>query len=83
MKLSKENSISLAEQVILSKDKIPVAVIMPIDEYNSLRETAEIMSDTELVVGIMRANKDIRKGRTYPLREVFDAKGKVRCRSHR
>ena len=83
MRLSKEKVIPLAEQVILSKDKIPVAVIMPIDKYNSLRETAEIMSDTELVVGIMRANEDIKKGRTHPLTEVFDAKGRVRRRSHR
>lgn len=82
MKSSKESVTPLAEQLILSEDKKPVGVIVPIDKYNSLRETAEIMSDTELVAGIMRANEDIRKGHTHPLMEVFNAKGRVHSRNH-
>ena len=75
---SKRDIALLAEQVILSQDKKPLAVIVPIDKYNSLRETAEIVSDPELVAGIVRADNDIKKGRTHPLMEVFDAKGRVR-----
>ena len=80
---SKVDTISLAEQVILSQDKKPIAVIIPIDRYNSLKETAEIVSDIGLMAGILRANEDIKKGRTHPLMEVFNAKGRVRRRNHR
>ena len=79
---SKRDATLLAEQVILSQDKKPLAVIVPIDRYNSLKETAEIVSDPELMVGILRADNDIKKGRTHLLMEVFDANGRVRSRNH-
>ena len=45
-------------------------VVIPLEEYESLRETLEILSDTELVKDIEDARKAFREGRTVSWEEV-------------
>jgi PHD/YefM family antitoxin component YafN of YafNO toxin-antitoxin module len=42
-----------------------------IEEYESLIETLEILSDRELVKSIERGLKDVKAGRVHPLKDVF------------
>ncbi len=49
-------------------------VLLSIDEYESLIETLEILSDRDLMAGIRRGLKDEKAGKLQPLNEVFPAK---------
>jgi PHD/YefM family antitoxin component YafN of YafNO toxin-antitoxin module len=46
-------------------------VLLNIEEYESLIETLEILSDRELVKRIERGLKDTKAGRLYPHKDVF------------
>ena len=46
-------------------------VLLSIEEYESLIETLEILSDRELVKSIERGLKDVKAGRVYPLKDVL------------
>ncbi|MCK4430476.1 MAG: type II toxin-antitoxin system Phd/YefM family antitoxin [Candidatus Aminicenantes bacterium] len=46
-------------------------VLISIEEYESLIETLEILSDRELVESINRGLKDEKKGRLHSYEEVF------------
>ncbi len=39
-------------------------VLVPVDEYNSMRETIEILSDPALVREIRRARREFKEGKT-------------------
>jgi len=49
-------------------------VLLSIEEYESLIETLEILSDRELMTSIRRGLKDEKAGRLHPHKEVFPAK---------
>lgn len=54
----------------------PKVVIMNAEEYDSWRETLDIMSNPELVQGIEEGKKDLREGRYITLDEYM-AKNKL------
>ena len=39
-------------------------VLVPVEEYNSMRETIEILSDPTLVRDIRRARREFKEGKT-------------------
>ena len=45
-------------------------VRVSIEEYESMKETLEVLQDKELVGSIARGLEDLRKGRTIPHSEV-------------
>lgn len=49
-------------------------VLLGIEEYESLIETLEILSDRDLMAGIRRGLKDEKARRLHPLKEVFPDK---------
>jgi len=49
-------------------------VLLGIEEYESLIETLEILSDRDLMVSIRRGLKDVKAGRVHPYTEVFPEK---------
>jgi len=48
------------------------AVLLSEDEYDSLLETAELLSIPNLKESLNEADKDINKGKVYSIEEVFD-----------
>ena len=58
------------EHVIVTRRGRPAAAIVPIDEYEGLEETAEILSDPAAVRAIQRGLADLRAGRTASLDDV-------------
>lgn len=55
---------------VISRKGEPAAVLLSADEYESLMETLEIMTDPKLVKEIERGLEDIRAGRVVPLENV-------------
>ena len=49
-------------------------VLLGIEEYESLIETLEILSDRDLVASIRRGLKDVKAGKIHPYAEVLPEK---------
>lgn len=58
------------EHIIVTRHGRPAAAIVPIDEYEGLEETAEILSDPAAVRAIQRGLADLKAGRVSTLDEV-------------
>jgi antitoxin YefM len=54
-------------RVVITKHGHPAAVILSVDDLESLEETLEILSDPELLAAIREAEEDVRKGRARRL----------------
>ena len=74
MKLSQlvAEVLSLDEEITITRNGKPVAIIVSPDEFDSWKETLAIRADTELMAEIRRGLADIRKKRKlYTLEELF------------
>lgn len=58
------------EHVIVTRRGRPAAAIVPIDEYEGLEETAEILSDPAAVRAIQRGLADLKAGRVSTVDEL-------------
>jgi prevent-host-death family protein len=66
------------EEIIITKNGKPEAVLMSYEEYEGWLETLEITRDPELMAGIHEAKADIKAGRLYTKEEVFGAVKKAK-----
>ena len=74
MKLSQlvEEVSSLDEEITITRNGKPVAIIVSPDEFDSWKETLAIRADMELMAEIRRGLEDIKKKRKlYTLEELF------------
>lgn len=58
------------DHVVISRNGRPIALLMSLDEYESLQETIEVLSDEELMEQLRESEEDVKAGRTYSLEEV-------------
>ena len=75
MKLSElvEEVSSRDEEVTITKNGKPVAILVSPDEFDSWKETLAIRADEELMSEIRRGVKDLKKKRKlYTLGELFE-----------
>jgi antitoxin YefM len=74
MKLSQlvEEVSSLDEEITITRNGKPVAIIVSPDEFDSWKETLAIRADAEFMAEIHRGLEDIKKKRKlYTLEELF------------
>lgn len=66
--------LSTDEEVIITKNGSPAAVLISPDEYESLKETIAIRSDSSLMSDIKKGIKALKnkKARLYTLEELFN-----------
>ena len=67
-----------ARYVVTRRGK-PEAVILSLDDYESLMETLDILADPRAMAAIRRGMEDIRKGRTRSLEEINKSLAKLSC----
>ena len=60
----------LREHVIVTRHGRPAAVLVPVNEYEALEETAEILSDTETMAAIEEGRSEVERGETVTLDEL-------------
>lgn len=60
----------LMDEYIITVNGKPAAVIMSADEYESWKETTEIMSDPELMQAIKEGEAQLEKGEYITLEEL-------------
>ena len=58
------------EQIEITKNGKPRAVIMSADEFDSWKETMEVLSDEQLMKDIRQAEKEFREGKSIPWEQV-------------
>jgi PHD/YefM family antitoxin component YafN of YafNO toxin-antitoxin module len=62
------------EEITITRNGKPVAIIVSPDEFDSWKETLAIRADAELMAEIRRGLEDIKKKRKlYTLEELFTA----------
>jgi len=60
------------QEIVITKNGRPIAVLVSPDEFESWRETLTVKSDTELVSEIKKGLKSLRKkSKLYTLEELF------------
>ena len=62
----------LGESVVVTRSGRPAGVILPVDEYEGLMETLEILSDSEALDGIRRGLADIESGNVISHEDLWD-----------
>ncbi len=60
----------LREHVIVTRRGRPAAVLIPVDEYEALEETAEILSDGETLAAIEEGLGEVGRGETVTLTDL-------------
>lgn len=62
------------EEVLITRNGSPAAVLVSPDEFESLKETTAIRSDAALMREIKEGLKDLKRGKAklYTLDELFD-----------
>ena len=65
---------STDEEVLITKNGAPAAVLVSPDEFDSLKETIAVRSDAVLMREIKEGLKDLKrkKAKLYTLEELFD-----------
>ncbi len=60
----------MREHIIVTRRGRPAAVLIPVDEYEALEETAEILSDAETLAAIEEGRREVADGKTVTLAEL-------------
>lgn len=65
---------SMDEEVLITRNGAPAAVLVSPDEFESLKETTAVRSDAALMREIKEGLKDLKRGKAklYTLEELFD-----------
>lgn len=58
------------DQYVITVNGSPAAILMSIDEYESWKETNEIMADPSLMAAIKEGEKEIKEGKGIPWEKV-------------
>ena len=58
------------DHVLVTRNGKPAAALIPIDEYEALEETAEVLSDVDLVHAIDEGLGELDRGETISLAEL-------------
>jgi antitoxin YefM len=65
-----ENANKRLDEYVITVNGIPAAVLISAAEYESWKETNDIMSDPILLEAIKQGEKEIREGKGIPCEEV-------------
>ena len=65
-----ENAQEKLDEYIITVNGIPAAVLISIKEFESWKETNEILADSELMKDIKQGERDVVKGRIYDWEDV-------------
>ena len=65
-----ENTKKRLDEYIITVNGSPAAVLISTDEYESWKETNEILADKELMRAIKKGEKEVKEGKVYDWDEV-------------
>jgi prevent-host-death family protein len=59
------------EQVMITRNGHPAAVLISPEEFESWQATIDVLSDPDLMAQLQRSKKAMRRARTYTIAELF------------
>jgi len=59
------------EQVMITRNGRPAAVVISPEEFESWQATIDILSDPDLMAQLQRSKKAMRRAKTYTIEELF------------
>jgi prevent-host-death family protein len=65
----------VGEHVLITRSGKPAGVLLPVDEYEGLLETLEILGDSELGEAIRRGLDELERGETVKHEDLWDELG--------
>ena len=65
-----QNASRLLDEYVITVNGSPAAVLLSAAQYDSWKETMEILADPQLVADIKAGEEDIKKGRVYDWEDV-------------
>ena len=65
------------DRFVITKRGRPVAVMLSVDDYESLMETLDILADPEAMDGLRKGEEDLRKGRKRSWQDVKKSLSKL------
>jgi prevent-host-death family protein len=68
------------DQLTITRNGRPAAVVISLDEWESLHETIEILADSETVAALRQADEEIARGDVHTTDDVLEA---LRARQQR
>ena len=60
------------ENIVLTKNGLPKAVLLSYEDFAGLLETIEILADTKMLRGIKAGLQDVKAGRIVRLEDAFE-----------
>lgn len=67
------------DHVVVTRNGRPAAALVPIDEYEALEETAEILSDPDALAAIDAGRDELERGETVTLEELRQELAELRA----
>ena len=61
----------IGEPIVITRSGDPAGVLLPLDEYQGLLETLEILADEELAAAVRAGLEDVETGRVLEHDEVW------------
>ena len=58
--------------VTITRNGAPAGILMGVDQFDTLMETMEILSDRKIMTSLERSKKQSKKGKLYSDAEVWD-----------
>lgn len=58
------------DHVVVTRNGSPAAALVPVDEYEALEETAEVLSDPDALAALEAGLAEIERGETVTLAEL-------------
>jgi antitoxin YefM len=68
-----ESAVSTHERTTITRNGVPAAVLLSVDDYESLQETLETLADPDLMAAIKEGLDDIAAGDVYSQADVAEA----------
>ena len=62
----------VGEHVLITRSGKPVGVLLPVDEYEGLLETLEILADSELGEAVRRGIEELERGETIKHEDLWN-----------
>jgi antitoxin YefM len=69
------------DHVVVTRNGAPAAVLVPVDEYDALEETAELLSDPNALAAIEDGLAELKRNETVTLDELRDELAERRRRA--
>jgi prevent-host-death family protein len=68
-----ESAVTTHERTTITRNGVPAAVLLSVDDYESMQETIDILADPELMAAIREGLDDITAGRVHDQADVTEA----------